>query len=151
MITVTFKNGLRKTLVFSADSGTGKSETITAMMEQLINAEGPAGELRNVDILAGDMLSMWRGEDGQVYAFGTETGDFLRLTDITESWKARFGDLLERGSYSNLDHPKNPRVTIPGICDARKLLSPTRVNGFFYINNFWLLYRINLTINLFDI
>ena len=61
------------------------------------------------------------GADGrQIYAFGTETGDFLRLTDITESWKARYGDLLRRGSTSNPDHPKNPRVTIPGICDARR-------------------------------
>jgi hypothetical protein len=136
MVTLTFKNGLRKTLVFSADSGTGKSETITAMMEQVINSDGPAAELSRVDILSGDMLSLWRGEDGQIYGFGTETGDFLRLTDITESWKARFGDLLERGSYSNLDHPKNPRVTIPGICDGKKLLSPTRVNCFFYIDNY---------------
>jgi len=136
MITITFKNGLRKTLVFSADSGTGKSETITAMMEQLITGDGLAAEMSRIDILAGDMLSLWRGEDAQVYGFGTESGDFLRLTDITESWKARFGDLLERGSYSNLDHPTNPRVTIPGICDAEKLLTPTRVNGFFYINNY---------------
>jgi len=136
MITITFKNGLRKTLVFSADSGTGKSETITAMMDQLVSGDGVAAELKRVDILAGDMLSLWRGEDGQIYAFGTEQGDFMRLTDITESWKARFGDLLKRGSYSNLDHPKNPRVTIGGICDPRKFLSPTRVNGFFYINNY---------------
>lgn len=136
MITITFKNGLRKTLVFSADSGTGKSETITAMMDQLATGDGAASELKQVDILAGDMLSLWRGEDGQVYAFGTEQGDFLRLNDITESWKARFGDLLKRGSYSNLDHPKNPRVTIPGICDPHKFLVPTRVNGFFYINNY---------------
>ncbi len=136
MITITFKNGLRKTLVFSADSGTGKSETITAMMDQLASGEAVAAEVKRVDILAGDMLSLWRGEDEQVYAFGTEQGDFLRLNDITESWKARFGDLLKRGSYSNLDHPKNPRVTIPGICDPRKFLSPTRVNGFFYINNY---------------
>jgi hypothetical protein len=136
MITITFKNGLRKTLVFSADSGTGKSETITAMMDQLAQGEGTAAELKRVDILAGDMLSLWRGEDGQLYAFGSEQGDFLRLNDITESWKARFGDLLKRGSYSNVDHPKNPRVTIPGICDPHKFLMPTRVNGFFYINNY---------------
>ncbi|MCC6525967.1 MAG: aminotransferase class I/II-fold pyridoxal phosphate-dependent enzyme [Polyangiaceae bacterium] len=136
MFTITFKNGLRKTLVFSADSGTGKSETITAMMDQLVSGEGVAAEVRRVDILAGDMLSLWRGADAQLYAFGTEQGDFLRLTDITESWKARFGDLLQRGSYSNLDHPKNPRVTIPGICDPKKLLMPTRVNGFFYIDNY---------------
>jgi len=136
MIIITFKNGLRKTLVLSADSGAGKSEMITAMMEQMVNAQGLAAEVDRIDILAGDMLSLWRGEDGQVYAFGTETGDFLRLTDITENWKKRFGDLLKRGNYSNLDHPKNPRVTIPGICDAKKLLSPTRVNGFFYMNNY---------------
>lgn len=136
MIVITFKNGLRKTLVFSADSGTGKSEMITAMMEQLAEGVGQAAEVRRIDILAGDMLSLWRGEDGQIYAFGTETGDFMRLTDITESWQRRFGDLLKRGSFSNLEHPKNPRVTIPGICDAKKVLSPTRVNGFFYINNY---------------
>ncbi len=136
MITITFINGLRKTLVFSADSGTGKSETITAMMEQAATGLGVGAELQRIDILAGDMLSLWLGEDGQIYAFGTETGDFLRLTDITESWKARYGDLLKRGSTSNPDHPKNPRVTIPGICDARRVLSPTRVNGFFYINNY---------------
>ncbi|MCB9554801.1 MAG: aminotransferase class I/II-fold pyridoxal phosphate-dependent enzyme [Deltaproteobacteria bacterium] len=136
MITITFKNGLRKTLVFSADSGTGKSETITAMMEQMISGDRIASELDRIDILAGDMLSLWRGEDGQLYAFGTETGDFMRLTDITETWKQRFGDLLNRGNFSNLDHPKNPRVTIPGICLRAGVLSPTRVNGFFYINNY---------------
>jgi hypothetical protein len=136
MITITFVNGLRKTLVFSADSGTGKSETITALMEQAATGLGSAAELQRIDILAGDMLSLWRGEDDQIYAFGTETGDFLRLTDITESWKARFGDLLKRGSYSNPDFLPNPRVTIPGICDSKKVLSPTRVNCFFYINNY---------------
>lgn len=136
MITITFVNGLRKTLVFSADSGTGKSETITAMMESMVSGKGLATELKAVDILAGDMLSLWRGEDGQLYAFGTETGDFLRLPDITESWKSHFGDLLTRGSFSNLHHPKNPRVTIPGLCETAKVLSPTRVNCFFYINNY---------------
>jgi hypothetical protein len=136
MITITFKNGLRKTLTFSADSGTGKSETITAMMEQIIAGAGQAVELSRVDILASDMLSLWRGTDGQIYAFGTETGDFLRLNDITEGWKAHFGDLLKRGAFSNIDHPKNARVTIPGICNVRDVLSPTRVNGFFYINNY---------------
>ena len=136
MITVTFKNGLRKTLAFSADSGTGKSETITAMMEQIIAGSGQAAEVRRVDILASDMLSLWRGSDNQVYAFGTETGDFLRLNDITEGWQAHFGDLLKRGAYSNIDHPKNARVTIGGICNVDDVLSPTRVNGFFYINNY---------------
>ena len=141
MITITFINGLRKTLVFSADSGTGKSETTTAMMEAIVTGTGLASELKRIDILAGDMLSLWRGEDGQLYAFGTETGDFLRLSDITEGWKSHFGDLLNRGSYSNLNHPKNPRVTIPNLCEAEKVLAPTRVNCFFYINNYELAQR----------
>ncbi|PKN39559.1 MAG: hypothetical protein CVU63_15375, partial [Deltaproteobacteria bacterium HGW-Deltaproteobacteria-20] len=107
-----------------------------AMMEQIIAGSGNAAEVRRVDILASDMLSLWRGSDQQVYAFGTETGDFLRLNDITEGWQAHFGDLLKRGAYSNADHPKNARVTIGGICDVADVLSPTRVNGFFYINNY---------------
>ena len=60
------------------------------------------------------MLSLWRGEDGQIYAFGTETGDFLRLTDITESWKARFGDLLRARQLLQPRPPEEPPRDDPG-------------------------------------
>lgn len=134
--TLVFKNGLRKTIVMGGDSGTGKSETIIAMMEQLVQQEGFAENLESIELLAGDMLSMFEGNDKQLYMLGTETGDFMRMTDISEGWQERFRRLLDRGSKTNLSDPKNPRITVSGICDPDKVSVPTRVNMFLNINNF---------------
>jgi hypothetical protein len=81
--TIVFKNGLRKTLVIGGDSGAGKSETIIAMIEQAIAEEGSAKDVEGIDMLAGDMLSMYEGEDNQMYMMGTEEGDFMRMSDIS--------------------------------------------------------------------
>lgn len=134
--TIAAKNGLRKTIVMGGDSGTGKSETIIAMVEQIINGIGGAQNVEYVELLAGDMLSMWTGEDGQIYMLGTEQGDFMRLSDISDDYKTRFRDLIEKASKTNVHHPTNPRATIPGLCDAEKTLRPVRVNIFLNIDNF---------------
>lgn len=135
-LTVTAKNGLRKTIVMGGDSGTGKSETIIAMSQQIIEGLGGAQDIESVELLSGDMLSLFEGEDGQVYMMGTESGDFMRLTDIPDSWQKRMRDWIDTASKTNLDHPTNPRATINGICDEKKFLRPVRVNMFFNINNF---------------
>ncbi len=134
-MTLTYKNGLRKTFVCAGDSGTGKSETLIAMMEQMVKGEGLAKDLESIDLLAGDMLSMFIGEDGQVYTFGTEEGDFMRMNDIPDNWQDRFRDRLNRASKTNLG-TDNARQTIGGLCDSNTFLKPVRVNGFFNINNF---------------
>ena len=66
------------------------------------------------------------GEDGQIYMIGTESGDFMRLTDISENWQERFRDLLHKASKTNLKHATNPRATIPGLCDQDKFYDGTR-------------------------
>lgn len=131
-----FKNGLRKTIVMAGDSGTGKSETIIAMIEQIIKNEGLAAQLEGIEFLSGDMLSLFEGEDGQLYMLGTEQGDFMRMTDIPEDWKARFRDRISNGSKTNLSDPKNPRITIGNLCNPTEFQKPVRVNGFLNINNF---------------
>lgn len=135
-ITVNFKNGLRKTLVFGGDSGTGKSETVIAMMEKLVNTDGGDSQVESIDIIAGDMLSMFIGADKAKYVIGTEQGDFMRMTDITSGWKERFRDILEKASKTNLNDEKNPRATVSNICDIKAVAMPTRVNFFMVINNF---------------
>lgn len=135
-LTVALKNGLRKTIVFKGDSGTGKSETIIAMIEQIIQGEGGAENVEYVELLAGDMLSLWTGDDEQIYMLGTEQGDFMRLSDISDDYKTRFRDLLEKASKTNVNHPTNPRATIPGLCDSEKNLRPVRVNIVLNIDNF---------------
>jgi hypothetical protein len=134
--TIVFKNGLRKTIVMGGDSGTGKSETIIAMVEQLMRNEGCADKVESVELLAGDMLSLFEGEDGQLYMLGTESGDFMRTTDISDDYMRMWRDLTETGSSTNLADPKNPRITIKGICNPETNLRPVRVNMFFNINNF---------------
>lgn len=133
---IVFKNGLRKTLVIGGDSGAGKSETIIAMIEQAIKEEGEAKDVEGIDMLAGDMLSMYEGGDKQMYMMGTEEGDFMRMSDISGDWKARFRDKLKKASTTNKKHPTNPRKTIGGLCDPEGFLRPVRVNSFYYINNY---------------
>ena len=134
--TVVFKNGLRKTLVIGGDSGAGKSETIIAMIEQAIKEEGEAVDVEGIDMLAGDMLSMYEGKDGQMYMIGTEEGDFMRMSDISGDWRSRFRDRLKKASTTNKKHPTNPRMTIGGLCDPEGFLRPVRVNNFYYIDNY---------------
>ncbi len=134
--TITLKNGLRKTIVMGGDSGTGKSETIIALMEQAMKSEGIADQIENVELLAGDMLSLFEGADGQLYMLGTEQGDFMRTTDISDYWQERYRDIRALGSKTNIDHESNPRITIPGICNPDSFLRPVRVNMFLNINNF---------------
>ncbi|MFA7686107.1 MAG: hypothetical protein WCX95_04905, partial [Candidatus Gracilibacteria bacterium] len=134
--TIVFKNGLRKTLVIGGDSGTGKSETIIAMIEQAIKEEGKGMSVEGIDMLAGDMLSMYEGEDDQMYMLGTEEGDFMRMSDISVDWRQRFRERLEKASTTNKKHPTNPRMTIGGLCDPEGFLRPVRVNSFYHIDNY---------------
>ncbi len=133
---IIFKNGLRKTMVMAGDSGTGKSETIIAMIEQIITNQGLASQVEGIEFLSGDMLSMFEGNDEQMYMLGTEQGDFMRMTDIPEDWKKRVRDRINGGSKTNISDKKNPRITIGNLCNPTEFQKPVRVNGFFNINNF---------------
>lgn len=133
---IIFKNGLRKTIVMAGDSGTGKSETIIAMIEQIINNQGLAAQVEGIEFLSGDMLSLFEGDDKQLYMLGTEQGDFMRMTDIPADWKKRVRDRINTGSKTNLSDKKNPRITIGNLCDPVEFQKPVRVNSFLNINNF---------------
>lgn len=136
--TVNFKNGMKKTVVMGGDSGTGKSETILALMEAVFKQNGGAENVESVDLLAGDMLSMFHSKDDKesgIYMLGTEQGDFTRLTDLSEGWKSRSLDLLYEASKTNMHHP-NCRATISNLCDPEKFLIPSKVDYFFNINNY---------------
>lgn len=139
-VTIVAKNGLRKTAVWAGDSGTGKSESIIAMIEQIIEGMGGADRIESIELLAGDMLSLWEGEDAEgkkdIYMFGTEEGDFMRMTDIPDDWRLRVRDRIENGSKTNINDKKNPRITVGGLCDPERILRPTRVNIFCIANNY---------------
>ena len=133
--TVTTKDGLRKTFVSAGDSGAGKSETIVAMMEQVIAQMGGAENIEEIGILAGDMLSLFIGDDGQIYMFGTEEGDFMRMTDIPTNWRILKADLLALASRTNVGDV-NERATVGNLIEKGATVKLTRVNAFATTNNF---------------
>jgi len=135
-MTIVFKNGLRKTIVVAGDSGTGKSETMIAMRQQIVREIENGQEVEAVEMISGDMLSLFEGEDGQLYMLGTEEGDFMRTTDIPSDYMDGNRDMLGQASFSNMSHPKNPRATLPHLCDRNTFLKPLRVNHFLVANNY---------------
>lgn len=138
--TIVFKNGMRKTIVMGGDSGTGKSETIIAMIEQIIKNEGYASQVEGIEFLSGDMLSVFEVDNGtetpDLYMLGTEQGDFMRMTDIPADWKKRVRDRISHGSKTNLSDKKNPRITIGNLCNPMEFQVPVRINFFTNIDNY---------------
>ncbi|MBI4232320.1 aminotransferase class I/II-fold pyridoxal phosphate-dependent enzyme, partial [Candidatus Peregrinibacteria bacterium] len=133
---INFKKGPSKSGCELGDSGTGKSEEYIAMAEKIIASGGGWENVESIELIAGDMLSLWRGADGDVYMLGTESGDFMRMTDIGEDWQNNLRDLIAQSSKTNKDHPTNPRTTVPGLCRPNVFLKPVRLNFAFLFDNF---------------
>jgi len=128
-----FKDGRVETVVIAGDSGTGKSETIIALMKMITSQDGLADQLEGIEILAGDMLALWDGEDG-MYMTGTETGDFMRMSDLPPEFaEIIFKDKVAHGARSNMDDERNPRITVPDMAEVQGL---TKVGHLYVINNF---------------
>ncbi len=138
MFKLKYNDGRTFTIVGSADSGAGKSEMIAKIIEMIYVQKGKEAlkGLEGIEIIAGDMLSLHEGLDGKIYALGTETGDFTRMDDLLGTpFEKIYAHLLEQGSVTN-PGVTNERVTVPNICDAEEVLTPTRVDGIFYFNNY---------------
>lgn len=124
-------DGIPYTVVMVGDSGAGKSETLTALEAGVKDMYGMEVE---VQLLAGDMGSLWRGEDGFLYGIGTESGDFFRLKDAPPMWVRSYKDRLSKATTSNKED-LNARSTIPGLCNPEQFLRPNRVDLVLYIDN----------------
>ncbi|MFA6378568.1 MAG: hypothetical protein WCX16_02155, partial [Candidatus Omnitrophota bacterium] len=93
-------------------------------------------EVEEVEVLAGDMLAIFLGDDGQVYMCGTETGDFMRTDDIPKSYRETYADRYYASSKTNMDNDANKRATIGNMCRRESVLRLTRVNAYQTANNF---------------
>src|SRR5690554_7278241 len=68
------------TIEVDGDSGAGKSEMIAALVLRWLRRDLPG--VRSVKLIAGDMFHVFRDKEGNIYGFGTEEGDFSRVTDF---------------------------------------------------------------------
>jgi hypothetical protein len=102
------------TVEIDGDSGVGKSEMIAAMVLKWLR-QNLAG-VRSIKLIAGDMFHVFRDKEGNIYAFGTEEGDFSRVTDFDPDFIKYYKYLFETSADSNVTD-LNSRSTISGFCE----------------------------------
>ena len=125
MLRVRFTNGKEKNVVFFGDSGAGKSESIEAMQEIADD------KIVDMETIFDDMGSFTIGDDGKIYAQGTETGAFVRLDDLSSA--VAFNN-MDRGVYLNPEL-SNARVIIPADT-YENVIQHHPIDMWVYANNY---------------
>lgn len=103
MVNIILKNGREANIIIMGDSGAGKSESLEAF--RTLNEK----YIRHMRVIFDDMGYLSLDADGQLKAYGTEIGAFVRTDDLDPTYAF---SQLDRGIYTNPDKV-NARVTIP--------------------------------------
>ncbi|MBP7236588.1 MAG: ATPase [Petrotogaceae bacterium] len=121
---IKLRDGKKANIMLMGDSGAGKSETLDALNRL-------RDEVSEVNILIDDMGSFDIDEDGTVVAYGTETGAFVRLDDLQPGYAY---SAMDRSIFMN-PNEVNARVIVP-YSNYGDIIKPTKVDYFFYANNY---------------
>lgn len=124
MVNIEFMNGTSKNVIFMGDSGAGKSETIEALRQ--IGYE----QIKAMNIIFDDMGSL-EVKNGEVYAYGSEIGAFVRLDDLDIGYAYK---KIDRAIFLNPDKD-NARTIIPTTL-YEDIIKPYHVDLFLYANNY---------------
>lgn len=121
---VSLRSGKKANIMLIGDSGAGKSETLDAL-NQLKE------EVSEVNILIDDMGSLDILDNGDVVAYGTETGAFVRLDDLQPGYAY---STMDRSIFMN-PNETNARVIVP-YSNYAEIIRPTKIDYFLYANNY---------------
>lgn len=124
MIELTLKNGIQSNIVVIGDSGAGKSETLEAMR---LMAED---EIKDMKTIFDDMGTL-AIEKGEIRAYGTEIGAFVRLDDLDTGYAYR---TIDRSIFMNPDKT-NARIVIP-VATYKDITTGRPVDMVLYANNY---------------
>jgi hypothetical protein len=116
LFAVELEDGSIFVIEIDGDSGVGKSEMIAALILKWLR-QNLAG-VRSVKLIAGDMFHVFRDKAGNLYGFGTEVGDFSRVTDFDPDFIKYYKYLFETSADSNVTD-LNSRSTISGLCEIQ--------------------------------
>ena len=114
-----------KTVLIMGDTGAGKSETLEAFRSIA------SKEIEDVTIIADDMGSLNINEKGDVIAYGTEIGAFVRLDDLQPGYA--FGQ-MDRAVIMNANQV-NARVVIP-VTNYETIMTGHKIDYVLYANNY---------------
>ncbi|MCS6908906.1 MAG: hypothetical protein RML93_13655 [Anaerolineales bacterium] len=125
MMQFLLKNGREFNLLLIGDTGAGKSETLEAF--RIIGEEA----IRSMTIIADDMGSLEIQPGGEIVAYGTEVGAFVRLDDLSPGYA--FGR-LDRTIIMNPSQV-NARVVLP-VTTYANIMRGSKVDMVLYANNY---------------
>jgi hypothetical protein len=124
MVKIDLMDGKSANVIIMGDTGAGKSESLEAFRK--------LGEdyIKEMTIIFDDMGSLSL-EQGEIRAFGTETGAFVRLDDLSPGYA--FGN-IDRSIIMS-PQKRNARVVLP-ITTMKEVLMGQKVDYFLYANNY---------------
>lgn len=123
-VNISLKSGEHKTLVIIGDSGAGKSESLEALRSY-------AGEqIVSMQIIFDDM-GTFKIVEGEVYAYGTEIGAFVRLDDLENGYAYKE---MDRAIFMNPDKT-NSRIVMP-VATHSQIMKGHKVDMCLYANNY---------------
>jgi len=125
MVRIQMKTGRNANILIIGDTATGKSESLEAF--RLLGE----GRMREMRVVADDMGSLEVSPDGEILAFGTETGAFVRLDDLQQGYA--FGQ-MDRAIFMS-PQKRNARVVIP-ITTMDEVLHGYPIDFLLYANNY---------------
>lgn len=125
MVNITLKNGNNSNIVLLGDSGAGKSETIEAFRKLSDKY------ISDMIIVFDDMGVIKADSEGNLRAYGTETGAFVRLDDLDPGYA--FNE-LDRSIFMN-PNKINARLVIP-ITSYKNIVNGYPIDIFLYANNY---------------
>ncbi len=125
MVQFLLKNGREFNLLLIGDTGAGKSETLEAFRS--IGDES----IRAMTVIADDMGSLEMQGDGEILAYGTEVGAFVRLDDLSPGYA--FGR-LDRTIIMNPSQV-NARAVLP-VTTYANITRGVELDMVLYANNY---------------
>ncbi|MDT8317526.1 MAG: phosphoenolpyruvate carboxykinase [bacterium] len=124
MAKITMKDGRSANVVILGDSGTGKSETLEAF-------RGLSEKYLREFIIVFDDMGSLEIEEGKIAGYGTETGAFVRLDDLSVDFAF---DNIDRSIIMS-PQKINARAVLP-ITLIEEVLRGYPVDYLLYANNF---------------
>jgi hypothetical protein len=125
MVHIALKNRSSANVLIIGDTAAGKSESLEAF--RVLGRE----HIRELRIIADDMGSLEVKENGQIVAYGTEIGAFIRLDDLQQGYAF---DQIDRAIIMS-PQKTNARVVLP-VTTLKEILRGYPVDFLLYANNY---------------